>query len=60
MSKKNQYTKEDYVIAIPSYNRADNIKKATLNMLEINNIDPSKVHIFVACLHMFQICVHCI
>lgn len=48
MSTKNRYSKENYVIAIPSYNREENIKKATLNMLKINNIDPDRVYIFVA------------
>jgi hypothetical protein len=48
MEYSSKHSKENYVIAIPSYNREENIKKATLNMLDINNIDPSRVYIFVA------------
>ena len=36
----------EYVIAIPSYNRPDTIKKATLKMLSEYNI-PSKKYIFL-------------
>jgi hypothetical protein len=39
----------DYVIAIPSYKRAETLNKKTLSLLKYNNIDvKSKVHIFVA------------
>ncbi len=38
----------DYVIAIPSYNRPENIKRATLKMLNEYNIPTNKIHIFVA------------
>lgn len=38
----------DYKIAIPSYNRASTLKKATLNVLNSYNIDSKKIHIFVA------------
>lgn len=38
----------EYVIAIPSYNRPDTIKKATLKMLSEYNIPSKKIHIFVA------------
>ena len=38
----------DYVIAIPSYNRYDTIKKKTLKMLIQNNIPSSIITIFVA------------
>ena len=38
----------EYVIAIPSYNRPETIKKATLNMLSEYNVPSKKIHIFVA------------
>lgn len=38
----------DYVIAIPSYKRADAIKTKTLAVLQHYKISPSKIHIFVA------------
>ena len=38
----------EYVIAIPSYNRPENIKKATLNMLSEYKIPTKKIYIFVA------------
>jgi hypothetical protein len=38
----------NFVIAIPSYRRADTIQKATLHVLEKHKIDPSIVYIFVA------------
>jgi hypothetical protein len=38
----------DYQIAIPSYKRAETIKKKTLKVLESYNIDPNRVTIFVA------------
>ena len=38
----------DYVIAIPSYKRADTLKKKTMNVLQKNNIPSMKIHIFVA------------
>jgi hypothetical protein len=37
-----------YVIAIPSYNRADTIQSKTLTVLQRHNIDPSLIHVFVA------------
>jgi hypothetical protein len=39
---------EDYVVAIPSYKRADKLKKATLMTLKYNNVDPKRIHVFVA------------
>jgi hypothetical protein len=38
----------DYVIAIPSYNRPDGVKKKTLAMLARHGIDKERIHIFVA------------
>ena len=38
----------DYVIAIPSFNRYDTIKKKTLKMLQQNNIPTDIITIFVA------------
>ena len=38
----------DYLVAIASYNRPETLKNKTMNLLEKNNIDPKKVHIFVA------------
>lgn len=38
----------DYVIAIPSYKRAETLKEKTLKFLNSNKIDPSLIHIFVA------------
>lgn len=38
----------NYVIAIPSYNRQDMIQNKTLAVLKQNNIEPSIIHIFVA------------
>lgn len=38
----------DYVIAVPSYKRAETLKKKTLATLEFNNIPLDKVHVFVA------------
>jgi hypothetical protein len=35
-------------IAIPSYQRSDQLKGKTLRVLEKHNIDPSMVDIFVA------------
>lgn len=40
--------KFDYVIAIPSYKRADTLKNKSLKTLEEYGIDPKKIHIFVA------------
>ena len=38
----------DYVIAIPSYNRVDRLKTQTLPMLDSYNIPHSKIYIFTA------------
>ncbi len=38
----------EYVIAVPSYDRAALLQKATLRVLEKHGIDPSRVYIFVA------------
>ena len=38
----------NYEIAIPSYKRAETIKKKTLKVLESYNIDPKRITIFVA------------
>ena len=38
----------NYVIAIPSYQRAETLKNKTLNLLQNHQIDPKKIHIFVA------------
>ena len=38
----------NYIIAIPSYNRPELIKKKTLNFLNNNMINPSQIYIFVA------------
>ena len=38
----------DYVIAIPSYNRANSLKVHTLKVLEESLVDKSKIFIFVA------------
>lgn len=39
---------ENYVIAIPSYKRADTFMSRTFPLLLKYNIEPSKIHIFVA------------
>ena len=38
----------DYQVAIPSYKRPETLKKRSLKILQDNNIDPKKIHIFVA------------
>ena len=38
----------DFVIAIPSYKRAETLKKKTLRVLQEQNIDKEKIFIFVA------------
>ena len=38
----------DYVIAIPSYKRAETLKKYTLKFLQEQNISKNKIYIFVA------------
>ena len=38
----------DYVIAIPSYKRAETLKSKTLAMLKSNKINSKKIHIFDA------------
>ena len=38
----------EYLVAIASYNRPETLKNKTMNVLEKNNIDPKKIHIFVA------------
>ena len=38
----------DYKIAIPSYKRAETIKKKTLKLLSNYNIDPERIKVFVA------------
>ncbi len=40
--------KVDYIIAIPSYKRAETLKEKTLKTLEHYNINPKKIDIFVA------------
>lgn len=42
------YNQQNYVIAIPSYNRSDSIQTKTLAVLQQNNIEPSIIYIFVA------------
>ena len=44
---KNQKSPEDYIIAIPSYNRPDTLQKATLSVLKEYNIDPKRIYIFL-------------
>ena len=39
---------DNYLVAIASYNRPQTLKNKTMNLLQKNNIDPKKVHIFVA------------
>jgi len=43
----NKTIKLDYSIAIPSYNRADQLSNKTLSLLNKHNIDKSKITIFV-------------
>jgi len=38
----------DYVVAIPSYKRAETLKEKTLPVLAKYKIDPKKIHVFVA------------
>jgi hypothetical protein len=38
----------DYVVAIPSYKRAETLKEKTLSILAKYKIDPKKIHVFVA------------
>ena len=38
----------EYLVAIASYKRPETLKNKTMNLLEKNNIDPKKIHIFVA------------
>lgn len=45
-TKKNK--KYDYVIAIPSYKRAETLRDKTLETLKHYNIDPKRIDIFVA------------
>lgn len=47
--------KTDYVIAIPTYNRAEMIKKKTLKLLEKYLINPSKIYIFVANAEQYEL-----
>ena len=37
-----------YIIAIPSYKRAETLKSKTLSMLKSNKINSKKIHVFVA------------
>ncbi len=50
--KKSSQTRKiksnDYVIAIPSYKRAQTLQEKTLKTLQEYNIEPSKIYIFVA------------
>lgn len=46
--KKKPIKTDDYVIAIPSYKRADSIKDKTLKVLEEHKIDISRIYIFIA------------
>jgi len=39
---------DDYIIAIPSYDRVETLKNNTISLLEKNNIDKNKIIIFVA------------
>ena len=39
---------KDYVVAIPSYKRENTLKNKTMRILKKYNIDPKKIHIFVA------------
>jgi len=45
-TRKNK--KVDYVIAIPSYKRAETLRDATLKILDDYHIDPKRIYIFVA------------
>ena len=47
-SKDDSKYEDNYIIAIPSYNRADTIQTKTLAVLQQNNINPIHIHIFVA------------
>jgi hypothetical protein len=40
--------KSDYIIAIPSYHRAEICNNKTLTMLHLNHIDKSKIYVYVA------------
>lgn len=46
--KLDAYYIMNYFIAIPTYNRHDIISKKTIKFLEANNIEPSKIYLFVA------------
>ena len=37
-----------YVVAIPSYNRPDEITKKTLTTLKTGGVDKKKIYVFVA------------
>ena len=43
-----KHKKFDYVIAIPSYKRAETLRDKSLEILRVYNIDPKRIHIFVA------------
>lgn len=47
-SKDDNKDEDNYIIAIPSYKRADTIQTKTLAVLQQNNINPIHIHIFVA------------
>ena len=46
--KTRKASKEEYVIAIPSYKRAETLRDKTLALLERYGIDPERIYIFVA------------
>ena len=49
LSKKTLKNKKtDYIIAIPSYKRAETLRDKSLKILEDYNIDPKRIDIFVA------------
>lgn len=48
IENEDKHKNDKYIIAIPSYNRADLIQVKTLNLLHKNNINPKIINIFVA------------
>lgn len=47
-TRKNKKNTNEYVVAIPTYNRSDILAKKTLATLKSGKVDPKKIHIFVA------------
>lgn len=46
--KTRRASKSDYVVAIPSYKRAETLRDKTLMVLHKYGIEPSRIHVFVA------------